>query len=394
MKILEVNKYAYLRRGAERHFLDVIDLLRRNGHQVSVFSMDYKREGFERDAKYQVSYVGYNDNDSTLLQRLVGVGRLFWSFEARRKMKALLCDNAPDIVHLHNIYHQLSPSILGPIKSAGIPIMMTVHDYNLISPDKDAYYPEVGKRYYKFLFMRKYRFGKRLLLVLKKYWEEWMGFYEKDIDIYIVPSLYVKNVLMQAGIKETQIIVIPHFIAKQPGEISSLVTKGTKKYALYGGSISKEKGVDTLIRIFEVLRIPLILAGECENNFTVPRSKYVTFLGKQTKEQMEVLMQDASCIVSGSILPETFGLLALEAGSFGKPFFGFLTGAFREIITDGENGYLASDEKMLQQYLQDFFEGKCTFSASMIQKQADDTFGEIAYLKHLEEVSHLLIDQK
>jgi len=393
MKILEVNKYAYLRRGAERHFLDVISLLKRNGHTVSVFSMDYKQGSVSEDTKYQVSYVGYNKNDSTLLQRCIGLGRLFWSFEARRKMKAILCDCTPDIVHLHNIYHQLSPSILGPIKSAGIPMMMTVHDYNLVSPDRDVYYPEVGKQYYKFLFMKKYGFGKRLLLVLRKYWEEWMGFYEKNIDRYVVPSLYVKNVLVQAGLEETKMVVIPHFIAKQSGEISP-VMKETKRYAFYGGSISEEKGVDTLIRMFEILRIPLVLAGECENNFTVSESEYVTFLGKQTKEQMEVLMRHTSCVVSGSTLPETFGLLALEAGSFGKPFFGFITGAFREIITDEENGYLASDEKMLQQYLQDFFEGKYIFSASLIQKQTDDMFGERAYLEHLEELSHFLIDRK
>ena len=52
MKILEVNKYAYLRRGAERHFLDVISLLKRNGHTVSVFSMDYKQGSVSEDTKY------------------------------------------------------------------------------------------------------------------------------------------------------------------------------------------------------------------------------------------------------------------------------------------------------------------------------------------------------
>ncbi len=390
MKIIEVNKYAYLRRGAERHFLDVIDLLKKNGHTVSLFAMDYKRNGFENDAKYQVSYVGYNKDDSTFLQKIIGIGRLFWSFEARRKMKHLIHDRRPDIVHIHNIYHQLSPSILGPIKSAGIPIVMTVHDYHLISPDKDRYYSEIGKRYWKFLFVKKHHFVKRVLLVLKKYWEHWMGFYEKNIDIYIVPSLYVKGVLMEAGMKEAKIVVIPHFVS-EPMKNFSQVTNEANQYALYGGSITTEKGVDVLIRTFEKLRIPLILAGSYEDHFVVPKSKYVTFVGKQTKDQMEKLIQGALCVVSGSTLPETFGLLALEAGSFGKPFFGMKTGAFQEIVIDGENGYLASDETILEQHIQDFFSGKDTFLASLIQEKTNERFGEMVYLKRFEEVARSLI---
>lgn len=217
-----------------------------------------------------------------------------------------------------------------------------------------------------------------------------MGFYEKNIDIYIVPSLYVKGVLMEAGMKEAKIVVIPHFVS-EPMKNFSQVTNEANQYALYGGSITTEKGVDVLIRTFEKLRIPLILAGSYEDHFVVPKSKYVTFVGKQTKDQMEKLIQGALCVVSGSTLPETFGLLALEAGSFGKPFFGMKTGAFQEIVIDGENGYLASDETILEQHIQDFFSGKDTFLASLIQEKTNERFGEMVYLKRFEEVARSLI---
>ena len=119
MKILEVNKFYYLRRGAERHFLDLEALLKSRGHDVAIFAMESDAVLDTKWRKYFPSYVGYNASDATLWQKIKGVGRLFWSFESCRKMKALLKDWRPDVVHLHNIYHQLSPSILGSIKRLG-----------------------------------------------------------------------------------------------------------------------------------------------------------------------------------------------------------------------------------------------------------------------------------
>ncbi|MFZ2187873.1 MAG: glycosyltransferase [Candidatus Moraniibacteriota bacterium] len=393
MNILEVNKYYYLHRGAERHFLDVIALFRNSGHKVAVFAMDDKRNVSREYEKYFVRYVGYNDDDSTAWQRLKGIGRLFWSFEARKKMTALLETFQPDIVHIHNMYHQLSPAILGPLKELRVPLVMTVHDYNLISPDKDAYYPEVGKHYFKFLFVKKYSLGKRILLVLKKYWEEWMGFYEKNIDHYIAPSVYVKNVLVRAGMPEAKITVVPHFIAGESQALREM--RGTERpFALYCGSVSEEKHVNDLVAIFDTLRLPLTLAGTRADNFHVLSSRYVTVVGQQSKEALADLMRQAACVVSASPLPETFGLLVLEAHAYGKPFFGLRSGAFPEIITNGRDGYLGESTEALKKYIADFFSGKISFDAGNIQRDTYERFGEARYLQAIESLFRHLGERK
>ncbi len=64
---------------------------------------------------------------------------MFYSFEAKRKINAILDEFKPDIVHIHNIYHQISPAILFEIKKRGIPVVMTVHDYKLINPNHSLY---------------------------------------------------------------------------------------------------------------------------------------------------------------------------------------------------------------------------------------------------------------
>ncbi|MFZ1735789.1 MAG: glycosyltransferase, partial [Candidatus Moraniibacteriota bacterium] len=120
MKILEVNKFFYPRRGAERHFIDLIRLLEGQGHEVAVFSMEHPENLPSPYAKFFPPYVGFNSDDSTFFQRLRGITRV-WSFGNQKKMESLLTEFCPDVVHIHNIYHQLSLSILAPIKKLGIP---------------------------------------------------------------------------------------------------------------------------------------------------------------------------------------------------------------------------------------------------------------------------------
>lgn len=395
MRILEVNKFFYLRRGAERHFLDLIALLESRGHEVGIFSMRHPRNLPSRWEKYFVSFVGYQKGEGNLWQKIVGSGRIFWSFEARRKIQKLLAEWRPDIVHLHNVYHQLSPSILGPIKALGLPIVMTVHDYNLVSPDKDEYYPAVGKRYWKFLFIRKYGLAKRLLLILKKYWEDDFDFYEEAINLYFAPSEYVKRVLVAAGMDREKIVVLPHFAGETsvPEEPQSL-PELPQVFALYGGGLNREKGILDLFRLWKDIPVPLVLAGEPEPGLTVPEDSRFIRLGQLDKATYQALLSRAGCVVSPSRLPETFGLIALEATLAGKPFFGFASGALGEIIKNGKNGCLAQTEGEWQENIRRFFRGEIHLSGKRMRETAVARFSPTQYAEKLEHLFQSLVDSR
>lgn len=342
--------------------MDVVELLQERGHRVAVFSMKHQKNFESRWQKYFLSYVGYNREDSNFWEKIKGVGRMFYSFEANKKINQLLDDFDPEIVHIHNIYHQLSPCILFEIKKRNIPVVMTVHDYKLVNPNHSLFLNgkfynrcREGKFYQCFLDKCvKDSYLKSLLATLESYWHKWLGTYEKNVDLYVAPSVFARKILIERGINPGKIIVMAHF--SEDNKISAENKKPKTRYALYFGRISKEKGIDVLIDIFNELKVPLYLVGAVEGNFEIQKSKFIEHLGFLEQEELKKKIAAADLVVSGSQLPETFGLAALEALSLGKPFVGFDSGAFGEIVENEKEGFICKDRREFSKSIKKIWE--------------------------------------
>ena len=353
MKILEINKFNFIQGGADRHFLELVKILKANGNEVAIFSMEHPKNKFSPWRKYFVSYVGYQKNDPLRL-KIKGAFRMFYSFEAKRKIKKLLHDFQPEVVHIHNIYHQISPSILREIKKRNIPIVMTVHDSKLIYPN---YAP--GKEvqsledysFFDFVKNKKFKnsFLKSFFTALEFNIHKYFDIYDKNIDLYISPSEFNKKNLMAGGIKAEKIIVLPHFSRLQNlNEKSEINLK--EKYALHFGRISPDKGIDRLMEIFRDLpEINLYLAGEKQDGFEIPKLPNVKYVGFQSPKNLERLIKNSLFIVSASRLWETFGLVAAEAILNAKPFIGFSGGAYSEIVENNHSGFLVETEEEMKE---------------------------------------------
>jgi hypothetical protein len=109
MKILQINKFFYMRGGAERHYFDLIDLLESHGHEIVHFSMQDPRN---KPSPYADYFVSNLELAAPGLGSLQALGRLFYSREAAQKLEALIDATHPDVAHVHLIYHHLSPSVL------------------------------------------------------------------------------------------------------------------------------------------------------------------------------------------------------------------------------------------------------------------------------------------
>ena len=305
-------------------------------------------------------------------------------------MRRAIDEFRPDIVHIHNAYHQLSLSFFPIISKCGIPIIMTVHDYIAVSPDKDRYDDEIGTSFWKFLSVRKYSFPKRFLLVLRAYWDARMGYYSRYVDMFIAPSQYVKETLIRAGIPEAKIRVIPHFVSD--AEVHTSISKSVAPYALSAGSVSEDKNIGSLVALFISIGYPLILAGR--KTMEISEDDRIRFVGEKAKEELETLYSGASFVVSASRLPETFGLVALEAGAAGRPYIGFDTGALSEIVEEGKTGTLVETDAELESALRSFIAHPDTYdSAETIRRKTIDRFGKQKYLDSFFSLVHELLSR-
>jgi len=207
----------------------------------------------------------------------------------------------------------------------------------------------------------------------------------KFIKINVILNNFVKNILVERNIAENKIVVLPHFI-KNDNEIIKEI-KSKKNYVLCMGRISKNKGIDNIINIFKDIKgCNLYLAGSIENDFKIVNHDNIKYLGHLNTQELNAYIKGAQFVVSGSKLPETFGLIALESVALGKPFVGFKSGAYEEIIKNGENGYLVKDNKELEKTIKEMISKKNIFDENKIKTDAIIQYDENVYRKKIESV--------
>lgn len=132
MKILLVNKFLYPRGGAETYFLKIGNELEKRGHNVQYFGMYDEKNTVKNSLNL---YTKNMDFHTSKLKRLLYPFKIIYSFEAKRKIKKIIKEFNPDIVHLNNINFQLTPSIIDMAYKMKVPIIQTVHDYQMICPN-------------------------------------------------------------------------------------------------------------------------------------------------------------------------------------------------------------------------------------------------------------------
>ncbi|OQA36002.1 MAG: Glycogen synthase [Parcubacteria group bacterium ADurb.Bin326] len=335
MKILQINKFLYPKGGAETYLFSLSKLLTDAGHEVIYFSQKNSKNIPCDQEKYFISDLELGGFSFSSLFRL---GRIFWSFKAAKNLKKLIADEKPDLVHLHNIYHQLSPSLIAVAKSAGLPVVMTVHDFKLVSYD---YTLRADGRHGQ----HKGSLIADLILRLEFAFHKAIKIYDR-IDLFIAPSQFVKNKLVEHGYAEDKIIVIPHFIEMNNFSVQS----ASGDYILSFGRLDETKGFEDLIRAVASLKegapkIKIAGSGPEEAKLNVLIQEFgltekAELLGKKDKPELARLIAEAKFVCFPTRVHETFGLAALESLAYGKPVVASRAGALTELIRDEENGIL------------------------------------------------------
>lgn len=349
MNILYVNKFFHLVGGVERYFLELDRLMRKKGHHTSLFYMQHPSNNRSKWQKHSVSQISFHDPGLT--KRWRQLARLFYSIEARSKITALIEETSPDIVHLHTIYHHLSPSIILAVKKRNLPLIQNLGDYHLVSANYNLFHNGAiceisqGGKFYKAFFHRcvKNSYYYSLVETAEKYLQALLGWEKGLVDLFIVPSLFMKNKLLEYGLPENKITCLPHFIDTRKYKYSG--RQGS--YLLYSGRLSEEKGLRFLLEVMKELpQIKLKIAGtgpEEENlkNFVREHKlKNVTFLGFLEGQNLIKTIAGSLAVIVPSLWPEVFGMSVLEAYSLGKPVIAADSGALPELVKDNRTGFL------------------------------------------------------
>jgi glycosyltransferase involved in cell wall biosynthesis len=345
--LLSINNYYYYRGGAESVFLEQNKMFEAGGWQVVPFAMNHPKNLPSPWQRFFVDEIEFGEHYS-LAQKLTRLPKVIYSFEARQKLSALLDAVKPQIAHGHNIYHHISPSILGLLSQRGIPTVLTLHDlkvacpaYNMLAPDGVCERCK-GGHLSNVLRNRCIKGSTALsgVVMLEAVLHRWLGSYA-HVDRMIVPSRFYMQKLTEWGMSAERFRHVPNFVdaARFTPDFAG------DSHFLYFGRLSREKGIETLIRAIQKAGCALTIVGtgpqkDQLETLAASLSADVTFRGYLTGQSLHDEIRAARAVVLPSEWYENAPMSVLEAYAMGKPVIGARIGGIPEFIREGETGSL------------------------------------------------------
>ncbi len=351
MRILYCNKYNFPFSGTEVHLFELMDLMRSGGHEVALFSMSDPRGPRTEYDQHFLPRVDFKQGKRGLISNARLTAHAIYSREARRRLRGMITEFRPDVAHVRNIYHHLSPSILWELKKHGVPVIYHLNDFKLLCPSYNmvarghACEKCSGGRFWHVATEDCYTGvrGSALVLAAEAYIHQWFRTYERCVARFLAPSQFVKHKLIANGWNAKKIDVLPHF-QKLPEKAPP---PNADAPILYFGRLSAEKGVADLVRAMERTRhIPLVIAGDGPERPVLQslaqelKLTNVEFVGHQNGNDLDKLISASRFTVLPSRAYETLGKTILESYAWGRAVVATDLGSRRELVQEGETGLL------------------------------------------------------
>lgn len=352
MKILHINKFFDLKGGAEVYLHNLMRRQIEAGFEVHIFSTRSPFNLPSRDAATFVTRYDLSISESPLTD-LKKAANFLWNREAKTALSQVLKNLKPDVVHLHNIYHHLSTSILAPIRAYKIPCVQTLHDLKLACPNYRMYTEGApcerckGGRYYEAV---KHRclfpgFAPNALAALEMGFTKAVQVYERTVKTFICPSQFMADKMVEWGEPASKFRVV-----RSPVEITDKARRDGG-YVLAVGRLSPEKGYEELIRAADrvpSLQIKIAGIGQLEDRLRslISASAFggnksnVELVGFKRGEELAELYRDAEAFIACPVGYENAPLTALDALGVGLPILASRIGGLPEMVEDGRNGHL------------------------------------------------------
>ena len=356
MKILMINKFLYPNGGSETYIFKLGAYLQSMGHEVQYFGMEHEGRCVGNRVNAYTSDMDFHGGSK--LSKLTYPLKTIYSSEARKKLRLVLEDFQPEVCHLNNFNYQLTPSTLLEIakwKKEGHPcrVIFTAHDYQLVCPNHMCNNPNTGENCEKCLGGH---FGnctkgkcihgslaKSAVGTLEAMLWNGCGVY-KNIDVMICCSEFLKTKMDCNPLFAGKTLALHNFVDK-------VERKETEKqdYVLYFGRFSREKGIDTLLKVCKALPdIPFVFAGTGPLEGEIAGVPNIKNVGFQRGQALENLIRQARFSVYPSQWYENCPFSVMESQLYGTPVLGADIGGIPELIEVGKTGELVESGNAAQ----------------------------------------------
>lgn len=274
-----------------------------------------------------------------------------WSQQAYRRIRSALRAGRTEVVHVHNTFVRLSPSVYYAARAEGSAVVQTLHNFRLLCSNPNllrngsACEDCVGRTPWRGVLRRCYRnsLAQTAVATAMLCTHRRLGTWREKVDLYVALSRFARRKFIEGGFPSHRIAVKPNFVHPDPGP-----GHAPDGPALYVGRLSLEKGINVLLAAAEMLpstvRIRLAGTGPYAPLAVAASRKHhnIEWLGERTKDEVFALMKQSACVVVPSLAYENFPMSIAEAFACGVPVVASAHGAVSEIVSHGVNGLLFS----------------------------------------------------
>ncbi len=321
---------------------------------------EQERALLEQAGHKTIAYERSNHEINTA--KLALLGSTIWASGSKRDFADLLRRERPDLVHVHNTFFVISPSIYSACREADVPVVQTLHNYRLLCPAAEfARAGKICEECVEHGVWRSVQYGcyhesksATAAMAMTLTVHRALGTWRDGIGRYIATSRFAREKFLAGGLPAGKVSVKPNFVSPDPGP-----GMGERTFALFVGRLPRVKGLPTLLAAWERLngRVPLHIIGdgperaELEEEARRRNLSNVIFRGRLPNAETIAAMQSARFLVFPSEWYENFPVTIAEAFACGTPVLCSRLGSMQEIVEDGWTGlhFNAGDPEDLSQ---------------------------------------------